>query len=276
MEMEIIMMGATTIHQKESNLEEKGYTKLLQELDIPYREIEYKVDYKLLYELQDLQNSFIFETKLGSKEKGKEWYKYIDHSDVINALDDEFAELRNSYPWKWWKSARPNFQNALMEIVDLLHFALTYDLIYLLKKFDGKREEIFTDDLKDFKVPIIQTNLRDWHVKNKIRDFKFEVTVINDVKWLILNIHYLSKKRLISPAIILLGALLSFSPKKILDIYKLKGKLNIFRQENGYLNGTYKKIINGKEDNEILMNLYKELGDVDLAFEQFKKLYKSS
>lgn len=46
--------------------------------------------------------------------------------------------------------------------------------------------------------------------------------------------------------------LLDMDTKEIFDLYLKKNKLNFERQEKGYKTGTYKKVVNGKEDNEKL------------------------
>ncbi|MGH1438831.1 MAG: dUTP diphosphatase [Cellvibrionaceae bacterium] len=53
--------------------------------------------------------------------------------------------------------------------------------------------------------------------------------------------------------------------------YVGKNVLNFFRQDHGYQEGSYKKIWNGKEDNEHLVEL---VGDLDPSDKQFSdKLY---
>ena len=55
--------------------------------------------------------------------------------------------------------------------------------------------------------------------------------------------------------------------------YVGKNVLNFFRQDHGYKKGTYKKIWNGREDNEHLVELVAELDVSDAQFSA--KLYQS-
>ena len=45
-----------------------------------------------------------------------------------------------------------------------------------------------------------------------------------------------------------------------------KNILNRFRQENGYKDGTYKKIWNGEEDNEVLARLMLDMDSDSASF----------
>ena len=54
------------------------------------------------------------------------------------------------------------------------------------------------------------------------------------------------------------------------ELYRLymgKNALNKFRNDNGYKEGTYKKVLRGKEDNVHLIEILKELDNYDNVFE---------
>jgi hypothetical protein len=55
-------------------------------------------------------------------------------------------------------------------------------------------------------------------------------------------------------------------------MYVAKNWLNTFRQENGYKDGTYRKIIDGVEDNKLLFKLVEEHG-LEVAKEKFIEVY---
>ena len=48
--------------------------------------------------------------------------------------------------------------------------------------------------------------------------------------------------------------------------YVSKNVLNFFRQDHGYQDGTYRKIWNGREDNEVLVEVMATLDAEDTAF----------
>ncbi|MEE6534390.1 dUTP diphosphatase, partial [Campylobacter coli] len=55
-----------------------------------------------------------------------------------------------------------------------------------------------------------------------------------------------------------------------------KNILNIFRQNNGYKQGTYKKDWNGKEDNEVLAEILEQELDFDTIYKKLEEYYKKA
>ncbi|EPD6447732.1 dUTP diphosphatase, partial [Campylobacter coli] len=53
-----------------------------------------------------------------------------------------------------------------------------------------------------------------------------------------------------------------------------KNILNIFRQNNGYKQDTYKKIWNGREDNEVLAEILEQELDFDTIYKKLEEYYK--
>jgi len=43
----------------------------------------------------------------------------------VRAMNQELAELTDSCPWKWWKKADLDYQNCVVEAIDLLHFLMS-------------------------------------------------------------------------------------------------------------------------------------------------------
>jgi len=54
---------------------------------------------------------------------------------------------------------------------------------------------------------------------------------------------------------------------ELYQIYVGKNVLNMFRQDNGYKEGTYNKVWNGREDNEYLADIMKELNGDSQTFQ---------
>ena len=63
--------------------------------------------------------------------------------------------------------------------------------------------------------------------------------------------------------------------EKLYKLYIGKNVLNKFRQDNGYKDGSYIKIWNGKEDNEVLNELLDKNGNFDYLYENLEKIYRS-
>lgn len=60
---------------------------------------------------------------------------------------------------------------------------------------------------------------------------------------------------------------LDMSFNELYEIYVGKNVLNMFRQDNGYKEGTYNKLWNGREDNEYLADI---INDLDANSQTFK------
>ena len=54
---------------------------------------------------------------------------------------------------------------------------------------------------------------------------------------------------------------------ELYEIYVGKNVLNMFRQDNGYKEGSYNKVWNGREDNEYLVDIMKVLDADSLSFQ---------
>jgi len=54
---------------------------------------------------------------------------------------------------------------------------------------------------------------------------------------------------------------------ELYEIYVGKNVLNMFRQDNGYKEGTYNKMWNGREDNEYLADIMKQLNGDSHTFQ---------
>jgi dimeric dUTPase (all-alpha-NTP-PPase superfamily) len=92
----------------------------------------------------------------------------------IMAMQQETAELVDSMNWKWWKHGEDNWQNARVELVDILHFWVS------------------------------------------------------------------------------LCQIAGLSAKDVARGYFLKASLNEHRNQNGYMDGSYEKLVYGVEDNDSL------------------------
>lgn len=181
------------------------------------------------------------------------WKDELELEHFKSALLCEFAEFLESTPkfgintrkftgWKWWKTfLEDDIQNSKVEIVDILHFGLSYHMLACYKEnglysnpedFDNSEfikdyEQINTDDFKDNLLKEAYSTLDEF----------------------LLTADLLSLFRF-------LDILASYHNMNMYDVYKgyfLKNELNLQRIENGYLEGTYKKLdSNGNEDNRKL------------------------
>lgn len=168
--------------------------------------------------MQDAMNSRVSDTW---RENKYEWYR---------AIWVECAEMLDHHGWKWWKHQEIDVPQVQLELVDIFHFGLS------LRLMTGASVEDITNELaeeltkqtteSDFKVAL--ENLASAAVTHK----SFDAIALADCM-----------------------RLMNMDLNELFRQYVGKNTLNFFRQDHGYKEGSYIKIWNGEEDNEVLANL---------------------
>ena len=200
-----------------------------------------------VFQMLELQQS------LNDATNGLNWEEGITKNgktiDWRRCIYLEAAELVESYPWKHWKNidASPDYANIKIEIVDIWHFVMSETL--RLYKIDnlGSIEDIATmvGKMPDFE-------LFSQNEKSPTLDSYEEIALVEEMIKILFCDTDINK---------LIVSFLSMSAKlnlKLPELYKLyigKNILNKFRQENGYKEGSYIKIWNGKEDNVVMQSV---------------------
>lgn len=177
----------------------------------------------IMLEMQELMNLKIHPQW---RSQGFEWYR---------AIWIECAELMDHYGWKWWKQQSIDRDQVVLEIVDIWHFGLS-DLLA------GNR------DLHEIAIGVEQHLIRPESKTADLRDAveNFACVVLQSKRFDVAAFSNLMQ-----------AAELPFD--ELYRIYMGKNVLNFFRQDNGYLTGTYNKVWNGREDNEHLMDVLQQL-----------------
>ncbi len=161
----------------------------------------------------------------------------------------ECAELIDSYPWKHWKSidAEPNYDNIKIEAVDIWHFVMSEAIMVYSTNDLGTHEALATmiaelENFEEFKKPF----------KPSSKDHYGQIALIEEFIRTIMQESTLSK---------LFADYFDVAMQSGLDLdtlYQLyigKNTLNSFRQDHGYKEGSYIKMWNGKEDNEVMQQI---------------------
>ena len=186
--------------------------------------------------MQDAMNSRVSETW---RENNYQWYR---------AIWVECAEMLDHHGWKWWKHQEIDLPQVQLELVDIFHFGLS------LRLMSGADNQVIAHELAlqltmgsketDFKIAL--ENL----ASSAVTDKNFNAIALADCMRLMnMNIEELFRQ------------------------YVGKNTLNFFRQDNGYKEGSYIKVWNGEEDNEVLARLVKSL---DTSSENFQtSLYQA-
>jgi dimeric dUTPase (all-alpha-NTP-PPase superfamily) len=185
-----------------------------------------------------LQNKMNTKVNDSWREQGFEWYR---------AIWTECAELMDHYGWKWWKDQPVDIEQSKLELVDIWHFALS---IFLSEQQD--EQNIVNNIAGDW-----HSDASDQHFRDLLEDFTLDV---------------LRSKSFNTQKFCNLLTALDMSFDELYRIYVGKNVLNMFRQDHGYQEGTYKKLWQGREDNEHLVEIADSLDVADAQYQE--KLYQ--
>ena len=195
-----------------------------------------KIQIQQMLTMQDAMNSRVSETW---RTNNYEWYR---------AIWVECAEMLDHHGWKWWKHQEIDVPQVQLELVDIFHFGLSLRLMQeddINKIIDTLAEELTqTSGEQDFKIAL--EKLAAEAVSNKLFD---GIALADCMRLMNMDLDELFRQ------------------------YVGKNTLNFFRQDHGYKEGTYIKIWNGEEDNEVLANLVSTLDSSASNFQDI--LYKA-
>lgn len=173
--------------------------------------------------MQDEMNSHV---DADWRAREREWYR---------AIWIECAELMDHYGgWKWWKHSTPDMPQVVLEIVDIWHFGLS------LRIEAGAATQATATTIVD-----------EWLAPPASSGFLAEVER--------LAVAALYEQRFAVGSVANLFALCGRDFDELYRAYIAKNVLNMFRQNHGYRSGEYLKEWNGREDNEVLVDVMASL-----------------
>ena len=162
----------------------------------------------------------------------------------LRAVAIEGSEAIEHHGWKWWKKQDKDLAQLQMELIDIWHFLLSE----ILLRHDGDQEKALSSLLGAL------SKVKEQDLIN-FDGQKIQVNSCDLVSKLELLIATAISRRI---ELALFGAIMMDCELSWTDLYSQyvgKNVLNMFRQDNGYKEGTYKKIWDGKEDNEHLVDI---------------------
>lgn len=154
--------------------------------------------------------------------------------DYYRAIWVECAEMLDHFGWKWWKKQDPDIDQVKLELVDIWHFALSELL----------RAELLADEIA-FALAEVTAGDTDAAIFRR----SIEALALS-------SLHTRSFE--LSPFIDAMRSL-PLSYDELFELYMGKNVLNRFRQDHGYKTGEYRKLWQGREDNEHLIEVLGEL-----------------
>lgn len=164
----------------------------------------------------------------------------------------EAAELIDHLNWKWWKGEKEiNTNQVKLELIDIFHFALSEHLnrVFAEVKFGCSFLDLQEGFLMDFEQGLLFE--------------RRESTLLDRVEYFLSNV--LCQKSTMPKMVGWICNPLSMTFDDVFKLYIGKNVLNKFRQDNGYKEGTYRKVWRGREDNEYMMD-YLDKWDFETYF----------
>ncbi len=183
----------------------------------------------VMLEMQDAMNARV---NPDWRRADNAWYR---------AIWTECAEMLDHYCWKWWKHQQPDLEQVQLELVDIMHFAMSD---YLLR-----------DDDNQAVATRIEQELGDPRCGDDVRA-AIESMARSTIERQ--SMHFSDFANIM--------VLIDMDFDQLYRTYVGKNVLNFFRQDHGYKDGSYVKLWDGKEDNEHLAELLADLGSDSADF----------
>lgn len=219
---------------------------------------------------------FNLQQKLNDDTNGVGWERgYTKTNNIINwrrCIYMECAELVDSFNWKHWKDLNKpiDWENVRVEIVDIWHFIMSLMLEHFSNNKLGNINDIaeLIVNMQGFKE-----FTKDGYKTNSIDSFE----IINNIETII---HKSTRKNItdFDPMLVeyfSLSLKCGINLATLYNYYIAKNVLNGFRQNNGYKDGTYKKIWNDKEDNVVMLEILDSgVFDIEEIYKRLEDEYK--
>jgi dimeric dUTPase (all-alpha-NTP-PPase superfamily) len=176
----------------------------------------------VMLEMQDAMNARV---NPEWRSAGNAWYR---------AIWTECAEMLDHYGWKWWKHQQPDLEQVQLELVDILHFAMSDYLLH--------------DDDNHAVAARIEAELSKPNPGDDIRvaiELMAQTTIAQQ------SMHFSDFATVMN--------LIEMDFDALYRSYVGKNVLNFFRQDHGYKDGSYIKVWQGREDNEHLVEVIRQL-----------------
>ena len=183
----------------------------------------------IMLEMQDAMNARV---NPEWRSAGNAWYR---------AIWTECAEMLDHYGWKWWKHQQPDLEQVQLELVDIMHFAMSD---YLLREADNQAAAARIE------AELSQPNPGD--------DIRVAIEVMAQSTIAQQSMHFSDFATVMH--------LIEMDFDALYRSYVGKNVLNFFRQDHGYKDGSYIKVWQGREDNEHLVEVVNLLDSNDSSF----------
>lgn len=161
----------------------------------------------------------------------------------LRAVVIEAAEAIEHHGWKWWKKQVCDLPQLQMELVDIWHFLLSE----ILLRDSGDMDKAAAT------LQALMDNCSNAIVHCDGQTYNLQTMDLLGKLQLLIALSGLNRIELNVFASILQDCQMDWS--ELYRQYVGKNVLNFFRQDNGYKDGSYRKIWGNREDNEHLVEL---------------------
>ncbi len=165
----------------------------------------------------------------------------------LRAVVIEGAEAIEHHGWKWWKHQQHDLAQLQMELIDIWHFMLSD----MLLACEGDQVQATGKLIETLSIDGDNSLIFDGKL--------YQLSELGLVAKLELLIGTSVARRV---ELALFESIMRDCQMSWDDLYRQyvgKNVLNFFRQDHGYKQGTYRKIWNGQEDNEHLVEVLESL-----------------
>jgi dimeric dUTPase (all-alpha-NTP-PPase superfamily) len=173
----------------------------------------------------------------------------------LRAVVVEAAEAIEHHGWKWWKKQERDLPQLQMEVIDIWHFLLSE----ILLRYKGNHV-LALDLLRDFNA----THSARYVVQFDGHALEPESMNLLSKLELLIGLSCSGRVDLLLFRSIMQDCGLNW--ESLYKQYVSKNVLNMFRQDHGYKEGSYRKLWRGREDNEHLVELMDTLDASDAAY----------
>jgi dimeric dUTPase (all-alpha-NTP-PPase superfamily) len=223
--------------------------------------------------MSKIKSMLMLQQELNDNTNGTGWEKGVTKQgkpiDWRRCILLESAELIESYPWKHWKNidAPADKENIKIEVVDIWHFIMS-EILRINATTSKDTIENLALSIRELPNFIALKNNANEIGNNYFEQIanieSFVKTLFNDEEWKEMTNSYFG-----------VVAQSGLNLDSLYQLYIGKNILNKFRQDNGYKDGTYKKIWNEKEDNIVMQEILSANSNItpQCLYEELESIY---
>ena len=223
---------------------------------------------KILVMLQ-LQN------QLNDATNGEQWVDGVTKNQKqINwrrCIYMECAEMIDSFSWKHWKNIyqEPDWDNLQIEVVDVWHFIMSLAIENYHQNMLGGVEDLAMQisEMPEL-VALEEVQINHFAIDKEVME------KVEDIMRLALQKEAFEVEVLVRE-FFTLSVMSGLNLDALYRLYVGKNILNQFRQDNGYKDGSYVKVWDGKEDNVVMKMIWDHNPDLkpDALYKELTKEY---